>query len=135
MALPRTKDFPDKILKLAEFARALSHPARIEILRVLAEKQECVCGELVADLPLAQSTVSQHLKVLKEIGLIKGEIDGPRSCYCIDWVAFEKLSEGFEGFSDQLKALKKKSSTSQSACSPRRRKILEMSTPKPSHGF
>lgn len=106
MALPRAKEFPDKILILADYARALAHPARVEILRVLAEKQECVCGELVADLPLAQSTVSQHLKVLKDIGLIRGEIDGPRSCYCMDWEAFAAMTESFSGFSAQLEKLK-----------------------------
>jgi DNA-binding transcriptional ArsR family regulator len=102
MAIARTNDFPDKDLKVADFARALSHPARVAILMVLAEKRECICGELVADLPLAQSTVSQHLKALKEAGLIRGEIDGPRSSYCIDWKAFEKLDKIFEGFRDYL---------------------------------
>ena len=66
MALPRTNDFSDKDLKISNFAKALSHPARIAILKVLAEKNECICGDLVADLTLAQSTVSQHLKALKE---------------------------------------------------------------------
>ena len=93
MALARTTDFPDKDLKLADFAKALAHPARIAILKVLAEKKECICGDLVADLPLAQSTVSQHLKALKEVGLIKGEVDGPRSCYCIDWIKFRRFKE------------------------------------------
>ena len=69
---------------LAEFARVLSHPARIAILRHLAEKNTCICGEIVDILPLAQSTVSQQLKELKNAGLIAGEIDGPRSCYCIN---------------------------------------------------
>jgi ArsR family transcriptional regulator len=106
MALPRSNEFPDKDLKLADFAKAIAHPARIAILRVLAEKKECICGELVADLPLAQSTVSQHLKALKEAGLVKGEIDGPRSCYCIDWKNFEKLCSLFGAFEDILKGLK-----------------------------
>lgn len=69
---------------LATRLKALGHPARIQILRVLAEHGTCICGELVEMLPLAQSTVSQHLQVLKEAGLVRGEIDGPKSCYCLD---------------------------------------------------
>lgn len=69
---------------LALLAKALSHPARVRILRLLLARDACVCGEIVAHLPLAQATVSQHLKVLRESGLIKGEVDGPRVCYCVD---------------------------------------------------
>lgn len=68
----------------ARLAKALAHPARVRILRFLVGRESCVCGEIVAQLPLAQSTVSQHLKILREAGLIKGEVDGPRTCYCID---------------------------------------------------
>lgn len=71
-------------VELAALAKAVGHPARVAILRLLARKNACVCGEIVDELPLAQSTVSQHLKVLKEAGLIQGEVDGPRICYCID---------------------------------------------------
>lgn len=74
---------PDEVM-MADFAKALAHPARIAILKVLASKDACICGELVDELPLSQSTVSQHLKELRSAGLIKGTIDGPRSCYCID---------------------------------------------------
>lgn len=70
--------------QLAGLCRALGHPARVTILRVLLEKDVCVAGELADLVPLAASTVSQHLKILKESGLIKGEIDGPRRCYCAD---------------------------------------------------
>jgi ArsR family transcriptional regulator, arsenate/arsenite/antimonite-responsive transcriptional repressor len=70
--------------ELAAFAKAIGHPARVQILRILARKNECICGDLVGELPLAQSTVSQHLKVLKEAGLIRGTVDGPRSCYCLE---------------------------------------------------
>lgn len=90
MALARKEEFTRRENEVAEFAKALSHPARIAILTVLAEKKECICGDLVVDLPLAQSTVSQHLKALKEIGLIKGTIDGVKLRYCIDWKVFEK---------------------------------------------
>lgn len=71
-------------MALAAFARALAHPARLSILRVLAARQACVCGEIVEAMPLAQATVSQHLKVLRGVGLVQGEIDGPRTCYCLD---------------------------------------------------
>jgi ArsR family transcriptional regulator len=70
--------------ELAVLARALSHPARVAIVRYLAARGSCVCGEIVDVLPLAQATVSQHLKVLKEAGLVQGEVDGPRTCYCVN---------------------------------------------------
>lgn len=68
----------------AEIGKALAHPARIAILNLLIQKRSCICGDIVDELPLAQSTVSQHLKVLKEAGLIKGQIEGSSICYCID---------------------------------------------------
>ena len=70
--------------QLALYTKALGHPARVAILRTLAQRGECVCGEIVDELPLAQATVSQHLKILKDAGLIQGEIDGPRVCYCVN---------------------------------------------------
>ena len=70
--------------ELAVLAKALGHPVRVQILRLLVQKTSCVCGDIVDELPLAQSTVSQHLKVLKDAGLIRGEVDGPRVCYCIE---------------------------------------------------
>lgn len=69
---------------MAAVLRALGHPARLEIIRALASRGRCFCGEIVEMLPLVQSTVSQHLKVLKDAGLIVGTIDGPRSCYCLN---------------------------------------------------
>lgn len=102
MAQSRKEEFPDKDILLADWCKALSHPARIAILRTLASRGECICGDLVIDLPLAQSTVSQHLKALKEIGLIKGEIDGPRSKYCIDKKNFERFLKSFESFGEKL---------------------------------
>lgn len=77
--------------ELAGLAKALGHPARVQILRILVRRNTCVCGELVDELPLAQSTVSQHLKVLKDAGLIRGEVDGPRVCYCIESRALRRL--------------------------------------------
>ena len=76
--------------RLAALAWAVAHPARVRILRLLIGRNSCVCGEIVDAMPLAQSTVSQHLKILKESGLVQGEIDGPRVCYCIDR---ERLAE------------------------------------------
>ena len=70
--------------ELSTFSKALGHPARVKILRILVRRNSCICGDIVDELPLAQSTVSQHLKVLKEAGLIRGDVDGPRVCYCIE---------------------------------------------------
>lgn len=70
--------------ELAALAKALAHPARVAILRQLADEGTCVCGQIVEALPLAQATVSQHLKVLKDAGFVQGEIDGPRVCYCLE---------------------------------------------------
>lgn len=70
--------------ELALLCKALAHPARVRIVEHLARVDRCVCGRIVEVLPLAQSTVSQHLKILKQCGLVRGEVDGPRTCYCID---------------------------------------------------
>lgn len=102
MAVARKSEFPNKDLKLADFAKALSHPARLAILQALAEKKECICGDLVIDLPLAQSTVSQHLRALKEIGLIRGEVDGPRSRYCINWKVFESYRRQMSEWTEKM---------------------------------
>lgn len=77
--------------ELASLAKALGHPARVKIMRLLIAKNACICGDIVDELSLAQSTVSQHLKVLKGAGLIRGEIDGPRVCYCIEPRALRRL--------------------------------------------
>ena len=76
---------------LAQLAKALGHPARVAIIRLLLRRQSCVCGEIVDELPFAQSTVSQHLRQLKDAGLIRGEVDGARVCYCVDEGAIELL--------------------------------------------
>ncbi|MGI6417658.1 MAG: ArsR/SmtB family transcription factor [Thermoguttaceae bacterium] len=83
--------------ELARYAKALGHPARVKILRILARQTECVCGEVVAELPLAQSTVSQHLKILRQSGLIQDEIDGPRVRYCVVPGALARLRELVKG--------------------------------------
>jgi ArsR family transcriptional regulator, arsenate/arsenite/antimonite-responsive transcriptional repressor len=80
----RPVEGPDADEELAALAKAIGHPVRVKILRILASRTSCVCGDIVDELPLAQSTVSQHLKVLKDAGLVRGEIDGPRVCYCLE---------------------------------------------------
>jgi len=70
--------------RLAALAKAIAHPVRLQIVRLLSTREACVCGEIVDTLPLAQSTVSEHLRILKQAGLVKGEVDGPRVCYCLD---------------------------------------------------
>ncbi len=77
--------------ELAVLAKAVGHPARVQILRLLVRRETCICGDIVDELPLAQSTVSQHLKVLKDAGLIRGEIDGPRVGYCVEPRALRRL--------------------------------------------
>jgi DNA-binding transcriptional ArsR family regulator len=98
MGATKSIEFSAKENKLAKYAKALAHPARVAILRMLAKRQACVCGDIVDELPLSQSTVSQHLKELKEAGLIKGDIDGAKVCYCID----EKEWKAAQSFINQL---------------------------------
>ena len=102
MAFSKKDQFHPKDGDLAHYAAALAHPARIAILKTLAKRKGCVCGEIVEVMPLAQSTVSQHLKVLKEAGLIQGEVNGPKSCYCVNPEALEKLSGLFHALLGEL---------------------------------
>ena len=102
MGLTKSYEFSVKENKMAKYAKALGHPARIAILKLLAQKQTCICGDIVDELPLSQSTVSQHLKELKEAGLIKGDIEGASVCYCIDekeWKSAQaQLNSLFDSF-------------------------------------
>ncbi len=84
MGASKSEEFTVKDNKIAKYAKALSHPARVAILKLLIQRQACICGDIVEELPLSQSTVSQHLKELKEAGLIQGDIEGAKVCYCID---------------------------------------------------
>ena len=85
---------PDPIAEeLADLAWAVAHPARVQIVRLLIGRDACMCGEIVDCLPLAQSTVSQHLKILKESGLIQGEVDGPKVCYCVNEQSLARLKK------------------------------------------
>jgi ArsR family transcriptional regulator len=79
--------------ELAKLGWAIAHPARVRLLRILLAQRTCICGELVDQMPVAQSTVSQHLKILKESGLIQGEIDGPRVCYCVNRAVLKRLKQ------------------------------------------
>lgn len=98
--MPTTADasFSKTDRRLADRLKALAHPARLAIVRLLAERDECVCGEIVDDLPLAQSTVSQHLKALKKAGLVQGTIEGRRTCYCLDPEALSALVQDLDVF-------------------------------------
>lgn len=92
MGATKTIDYSRTELDLAKYAKALAHPARIAIIHLLLKKQACVCGDIVDELPISQSTVSQHLKELKEVGLIKGEIEGVSVCYCLDEKQWSKAT-------------------------------------------
>lgn len=102
MGTTKTKEFSTRANRAAKYAKALGHPARIAILQFLVKQQSCMCGDIVEELPLSQSTVSQHLKELKEAGLIKGETEGVKVCYCIDpkeWKAAQAvLNQLFDAF-------------------------------------
>jgi ArsR family transcriptional regulator, arsenate/arsenite/antimonite-responsive transcriptional repressor len=92
---------PDE--ELARLAKALGHPARVKILRFLLEQEECMAGAISDVVPLAQSTVSQHLKVLREAGLIHGEVDGIRICYCADPTSIERLQGLLDGLTSLVR--------------------------------
>ena len=102
MGATKADEFSVTDNRVAKYAKALSHPARIAILKILIKKDSCICGDIVEVLPLSQSTVSQHLKELKEAGLIKGDIEGTKVCYCIDedeWKAAQSyINELFASF-------------------------------------
>ena len=98
MGLTKTEIFTEKQNKLALMMKALAHPARIAIIQHLIKSQACICGDLVEELGLAQATISQHLKELKNAGLIKGTIDGTSVCYCIDGKVWNQYKSMFEAF-------------------------------------
>lgn len=95
MGATKTEHFTDKQNQIATIAKALGHPARIAIIEYLLKVNECICGDIVNELPLAQPTVSQHLKELKNAGLIKGNIEGNAICYCINEETFDILKAYF----------------------------------------
>ncbi len=111
MAITKANKFNKKQKRTAELAKALSHPARVAILELLADRASCICGDITNELPLAQSTISQHLKVLKRVGMIKGEVDGVRTCYCLDEETVQEFEQNIIDFTQKLKT-----STSQNYC-------------------
>lgn len=102
MGATKTEHFTDKQNAIATLAKALGHPARVAIIEYLLKTEACICGDIVNELPLAQPTVSQHLKELKNAGLIRGNIEGNSICYCIDEKALAKLQDYFTTISNRL---------------------------------
>ncbi|AXG72703.1 ArsR family transcriptional regulator [Flavobacterium arcticum] len=102
MGITKSDKFTEKQNELAIMAKALGHPARIAIIEYLLKVNACICGDIVGELPLAQPTVSQHLKELKNAGLIKGSIEGTAICYCIDEEGFGKIKSFFDYVQDTL---------------------------------
>jgi ArsR family transcriptional regulator, arsenate/arsenite/antimonite-responsive transcriptional repressor len=106
MGTTKSAEFTNRQNELAALAKAIGHPARIAILEYLLETDTCVCGDIVGVLPLAQATVSQHLKELKNAGLIKGSVEGTSVCYCLDEIGFEKIRLFFNHISSVLESRK-----------------------------
>ena len=102
MGASKTEHFTEEQNEMAKIAKALAHPARIAILEHLLKVNECICGDIVSELPLAQATVSQHLKEMKTAGIIKGTIDGNSVCYCADEKTIENLHLYFKEISTKL---------------------------------
>lgn len=102
MGASKTELFTDKQLEIAAIAKALGHPARVAIIEYLMKINSCICSDIVNELPLAQPTISQHLKELKNVGLIKGRIEGNTICYCIDEKTLIKLQRFFDKISNTL---------------------------------
>lgn len=102
MAITKAQLFDEHQIKAAEFAKAIAHPARIAILEILSKTNACYCGDITEELPLAQSTVSQHLKALKSAGIIKGEIEGIRTCYCFDEENLAEFKKVMETMTDKF---------------------------------
>jgi len=98
MGTSKTELFTEQQKRIAALAKALGHPARIAILMHLAKINSCVCGDIVDKIPLAQSTISQHLKALKNSGIITGEIEGTSTCYCIDPKVWQEMQSNFQQF-------------------------------------
>jgi len=108
MGIDKISNYAAQEVSVAKYAKALSHPARVAILNLLLKKQACVCGDIVDELPLSQSTVSQHLKELKAVGLIKGDIEGASVCYCIDEKEWNKAKAQLNLLFDKLNMINTK---------------------------
>lgn len=107
MGTTKTQSFDARQNKLASYAKVIGHPARVAILEYLLKHNSCICNDLVEELPLSQSTISQHLKELKQVGIIKGEIEGPKMCYCIDEKVWEEAQEMLSHLFASYKAITK----------------------------
>jgi DNA-binding transcriptional ArsR family regulator len=103
MGATKSEEFKLKENRIANYAKALAHPARIAIVNLLIKKNSCICSDIVEELPLSQSTISQHLKELKKAGFIKGDIDGVKVCYCIDSKEWNAAKERFDQLFDSYK--------------------------------
>ena len=103
MGASKTDEFNNRQNRLAGYAKALAHPARVAIVEYLAKTNACMCGDIVEVLPLSQSTVSQHLRELKNAGLIKGTIDGTSVCYCLDDKGWEEMNSMLGSFVVNMK--------------------------------
>ncbi|MCX2718847.1 ArsR/SmtB family transcription factor [Lentiprolixibacter aurantiacus] len=101
MGLTKSQIFSDRQNELAQIFRVLAHPARIAILEYISEQKSCICKDIVSEVGLAQPTISQHLKELKSIGLIQGEIEGKKVCYCLNADKWKSVQEGLNDFFDQ----------------------------------
>ena len=101
MGLSKTKFFSAQQNDIALFAKAFSHPARVAILQHLFKSNQCICGDLVLEIGLAQATISQHLKALKSLGLIQGNVEGTTVCYCVDFKNWAKMKQILSAFLDQ----------------------------------
>jgi DNA-binding transcriptional ArsR family regulator len=95
MGVTKTESFSKLQNKRAAIFKALAHPARIAIVEMLIKRQACICNDMVEELPLSQSTISQHLRELKEVGIIKGEIEGTSICYCINEKVWNEIQVDF----------------------------------------
>ncbi|ESU18956.1 ArsR family transcriptional regulator [Flavobacterium cauense R2A-7] len=103
MGASKSEFFSEQQNELASLFKAISHPARVAIIEYLLKVDSCICGDIVNELPLAQPTVSQHLKELKNVGIIKGNIEGTAICYCLNPETMKKLENYFSGISKELK--------------------------------
>jgi DNA-binding transcriptional ArsR family regulator len=95
MGITKTQSFNQRQNTIATYAKVIGHPARVAIIDYLLKHNSCICNDLVEEFPLSQSTISQHLKELKQVGIIKGEIEGPKMCYCIDEKVWKEIQEIF----------------------------------------
>jgi len=107
MGATKSNQFTIEQNKLASLYKALAHPARIAILQLLIQKQSCICGDIVDELPLSQSTISQHLKALKTAGIIQGDISGVKTCYCINPAIWSEMDDLIKQFLNSYKYIEK----------------------------